>query len=179
MKKIIISIILLAVAGFSIFSYRKYATECKKVDFAEILNKEFIYFDKDKKTDITIAFSNDGIFGFGGVNRYFAGYKLGENGQIAFSPIGSTMMAGPQEKMELERQYFDLLNNVNKIETYKSKIVLLTKNNQKLIFKENTKKTNVKDDSHEVMGPKTKIENVELKKDGSMKVDSVSNEDTK
>ena len=176
MKKIIVAIVLLVVAGFSIFSYRKYSTRCKKVDFAEILNKEFTYVNNGKKTDINITFSQDGIYGFAGVNRYFAGYKLGENGQITFSPIGSTMMAGPQEKMEAERQYFELLNNVDKIETYKSKVVLLTKNNQKLKFIKSREKSNSREESPEVMGPETKIDDVKLeKRDGVMTVDTVSN----
>lgn len=158
MKKIIIAIILLAIAGLSIFSYKKYIKEPKKVEFSTILGKEFVYTKDGLKTDITLTFSNDGIYGFGGVNRYFAGYKAEDDGRIRFSPIGSTLMAGPQEKMQKEREFFELLSNVNRIETYESKIVLSTLKDQKLIFVESNGKNKIET-------PETKIEEVDLSKE--------------
>lgn len=135
MKKTIIASLLLILSLVSIFSY-KTCKDCKKMPFETAINKEYIYLNNGIKTNITLTFSENGIFGFGGVNRYFAGYKV-ENNNIKFSPIGSTMMAGSEENMQLERRYFDLLNNVEKIKVFKSKIVLCTKNNKKMKFIEN------------------------------------------
>ena len=163
MKKIILSILLLAVAGFSIFSFKKFPNKCLKADFSTIINKEYVYVDNGAETDITLTFSDDGrVFGFSGVNRYFAGYKLENDNKLELSPIGSTMMAGPAEKMDLERNYLNLLSMVNKIKVCKNKITLVLNNNQLLKFvKSNEEFTNqeiTQDDANsEVMGPEIEI----------------------
>ena len=172
MKKIILPLILLiviVVAG--VFSYFKFY-KCEKVDFSTIINKEFNYVDNEKVTKITIAFSKDGFFGFSGVNRYFAGYKI-EGDKITFSPIGSTMMAGPQERMEAERQYFELLNKVNGIEVYKNKIVLKTSDNNKLEFKEVHPNENMDDiGTTEDIAPETSEDQL----DDDTKIDDINEE---
>ena len=164
MKKIIIAILLLLIANISVFSYKNYIKnkKYKRVEFSEILNKNFIYILDGKKTDITITFLNDGVYGFTGINKYFAGYKLGENGQIEFSPIGTSMIDVPQNQAEMEKQYFNLLGNVNKIETFEEKIVLFTRNNNKLKFVINKNYQYNKND-FDTFGPKTQIDNIELK----------------
>ncbi len=159
MKKIVLPVLLLALAGFSIFSFRKFSNKCMKVDFSTILDSEYIYVDNNVKTDITLTFSKDGrIFGFGGVNRYFAGYKIENNDQLILSPIGSTMMAGPIEKMNLEKNYFDLLKEVNSVKACKNKLTLTTNNNQVLEFVKSderpTTPISVEDTiGSEIMGP--------------------------
>lgn len=50
--------------------------------------------------------------GFGGVNRWFADYEATGNG-LRFDAPGSTMMAGPQAAMALERAFFSTLDRVD------------------------------------------------------------------
>lgn len=64
----------------------------------------------------TIEFSQNFLYGFGGVNRYNAGYNLnGKNIEIGM--IAATLMAGiSEEENKLEREFFDLLNNAKTFE---------------------------------------------------------------
>lgn len=64
----------------------------------------------------TIEFSQNSLYGFGGVNRYNAGYNLnGKNIEIGM--IAATLMAGiSEEENKLERGFFDLLNNAKTFE---------------------------------------------------------------
>lgn len=54
--------------------------------------------------------------GFAGVNRYFAEAKVGnamsQPEPLRFGPVGATRMAGPPERMELERAYTAMLEGV-------------------------------------------------------------------
>lgn len=158
MKKIIIPIILIALALVAIFTYGK-CIKCKKIPFDTVLDKEYVYLNNEVKTNITLTFTKDGIFGFGGVNKYFAGYKVDDKDQIILSPIGSTMMAGSEEAMQLERQYFELLKDVNRVKVYKDKLVLMTSNDKKLKFVEIKKDINNNNNS-EIIGPEIKSETI-------------------
>jgi len=61
---------------------------------------------------ITLKFVDAGNFsGFGGVNSYFGSYTLVGNA-ISIGPVGSTKMAGPENLMALESEYFSLLGSV-------------------------------------------------------------------
>ena len=44
------------------------------------------------------------------------------------------MMAGPEDRMQAESGYIKLLNEADKIEVKNDSIILLTKDNEKLIF---------------------------------------------
>lgn len=151
-KKILLScvaVLVLVVAIVFLFkSNRICSMFTKELPFSTVVNKEYIYVGNDMENtmlpsdaegeNINITFSNDGVFGFGGVNRYFAGYKLTDDGKtIEFSPIGSTMMAGPEDRMKMESQYFATLNKVNRVKVYKTKLVLITPDGDELIFVEN------------------------------------------
>jgi heat shock protein HslJ len=59
-----------------------------------------------------INFEADGkVTGFGGCNRFFGGYsQSGE--RLSFSAIGATRMACPGKAMEVEQDFFDMLNKV-------------------------------------------------------------------
>ena len=54
--------------------------------------------------------------GFAGVNRYFAEAKPGnaraQPEPLRFGPVGATRMAGPPERMELERAFTAMLEGV-------------------------------------------------------------------
>ena len=61
--------------------------------------------------------------GHSGCNRFFARYKL-KDGQIAFSPIGSTRKACPEPEMMQESALFKLLTTT----------MTLSSNNDQLVF---------------------------------------------
>ncbi|WP_066899280.1 META domain-containing protein [Streptobacillus notomytis] len=95
----------------------------------KLINSEF------KEAEITIGFKENNIFGKSGINRYFSSYET-ENNVLFLQNIGTTLMAGAPELMELESKYLGMLNNINGIK-YENKILTLyTKDNQKLIFEE-------------------------------------------
>ena len=119
----------------------------KELYFSTALDKEYIYIKNGEKTPITITFSEDKVFGSAGINSYFAGYKVDNNDNVQFSPIGSTMMAGPIDEMEREREYLSLLNDVNVVKVYKDRMELITKNNVVLTFIEAKKEQGLKKES--------------------------------
>lgn len=56
--------------------------------------------------------------GAAGVNRWFSSIDLGQlaAGNLSFAPAGSTMMAGPDEAMALERDYLSAIRTVRRID---------------------------------------------------------------
>ena len=60
--------------------------------------------------NITVNFSDGKISGFSGVNSYFGGYKI-KNNSILTAETAATLMAGPEELMKIELNFFDILQN--------------------------------------------------------------------
>lgn len=57
----------------------------------------------------TMQFDADQASGFTGVNRWFAPYThIGSD--LCFGQVGMTMMAGPEDLMEQEQEFLDVLN---------------------------------------------------------------------
>lgn len=107
--------------------------ESRKNDIKSIEKQEFLLTNMYKDANITIAFEGDRVYGFSGVNRYFGGAKI-EGDNIEVLNVASTMMAGPENRMQAESGYIKLLNKADKIEVKNDSIILLTKDNEKLIF---------------------------------------------
>ena len=64
--------------------------------------------------------ADDKVSGFAGVNRYFSTATFG-NAMVppiplTFGPIGATRMAGPPERMELERAFMAMLGRIRSAE---------------------------------------------------------------
>ncbi len=85
-----------------------------------------------ENSDITIIFDNNKFYGFSGVNRYFGAVKV-EGNNITIENVASTMMAGPQDKMEEESNYLKSLAEMKTI-TIEEKSVTLTGNGKTLKF---------------------------------------------
>jgi heat shock protein HslJ len=60
---------------------------------------------------VTIVFADTEVSGKSGVNNYFGGYTSSTDGSLAFGPLGSTMMAGPEDLMTLEAEYLAALQS--------------------------------------------------------------------
>lgn len=72
----------------------------------------------------TLAFDEDGrVHGSSGVNR-FGGECTIEGTEIRFGPLMSTKMAGPPDRMELERRYLEVLGRSNRWTVTKGRLTL-------------------------------------------------------
>ena len=72
----------------------------------------------------TLAFEEAGrVHGSSGVNR-FGGDCTIDGTEIRFGPLMSTKMAGPPERMELERRYLEVLGKANRWSVTKGRLTL-------------------------------------------------------
>ena len=87
-----------------------------------------------KGTNITINFSKDRINGHSAVNTYFGNYKI-QNNILILPNVGSTEMAGPQELIDIERKFFDILQSSPKISYDKETLTLSNNKGEIWTFK--------------------------------------------
>jgi heat shock protein HslJ len=82
---------------------------------------------------ITLTFlQGNRVAGVGPVNLFFGGYHLADDGTLHWagagdelgSRFGSTVMAGPEDLMNLEKQFFQALGAVSRLEIRGTAIVL-------------------------------------------------------
>ena len=63
-----------------------------------------------------ITFEADGkIGGFASVNRFFGQLKIDSTGKLNLSPMGSTMMAGPENLMARERTFLAAFQKIDRL----------------------------------------------------------------
>lgn len=85
----------------------------------------------------TLVLEQDGKFnGSAGVNRVFGNYEW-QKPWIQIDPMGTTLMAGPEDAMELEQRYLKALPMVSKLTIEEGQLVLLR--GQKVIARFNAK----------------------------------------
>src|SRR5690606_11313661 len=86
----------------------------------------------------TLSIEADGkIGGFAGVNSYFGEVderKL-EAGTVEVTDLGSTLMAGSPERMELEHQYLGRLEDARRAERRDGRLVLTADDGATLIYR--------------------------------------------
>ncbi len=101
------------------------------------VGKEYKLTNAPDKAEITIAFDKNEprFYGQSAVNRYFGSYKL-ENGKLTLGPIGSTMMAGPQDMMKAESSYLQFLPEVVSYKLEAGKLTLTSSKGGELVFEE-------------------------------------------
>ena len=75
-------------------------------------------------SSITMVFESGRILGSSGCNRYFAGVTETSPGEIAIGEVGSTMMACPDEVMQLEARYLKAVGQVAGYSFLAGKLVL-------------------------------------------------------
>lgn len=127
----------------SLFSLTLFLTGCSSLSYdnkdVKLTGKEYILVQESGIPNIIITFDEGNFYGFSGVNNYFGKYeKSGKN--IKFDRMGATLMAGPEKLMTIEQEYFNDLNSVQKFYIDENdNLVLVQKNGDKLIFKENKK----------------------------------------
>lgn len=104
------------------------------VDVKKIEKQEYQLANKYEDVGMTIAFEDGRIYGFSGVNRYF-GSAVIDDKNIEIGNVASTMMAGPEDRMQAEHGFMQLLSDAKTIEMKDDAIVITTNSNEQLIFK--------------------------------------------
>jgi heat shock protein HslJ len=97
----------------------------------DLLGPEWVltHFDWDEpvpaEPEVTLILEEGRVAGSGGCNRYFTAAVAGEMpGSLALGPVGSTMMACPEEIMALESRYLKALESVVNFSFLAGRLVL-------------------------------------------------------
>ena len=76
-------------------------------------------------SDISLVIKGDSISGNSGINQYFGNANFESNGKFVIGSVGSTMMAGPEDKMDAEQKYLAALGSAVGYKVDGDKLVLL------------------------------------------------------
>ncbi len=83
---------------------------------------------------VTLDIQEDGKFaGQAPVNRYF-GQINAQDKTFKTGPVGMTMMAGPPELMDAERDFFAVINDVKSIDVKGGQLTLTGPDGKRLVF---------------------------------------------
>lgn len=85
------------------------------------------------QAEITAEFSDEQMSGQAPVNRYMAAYEV-QGESIEFGQVAATLMAGPQAKMDLETEFFELLGTVDSFTVDDEALVLSAEDVEVLQF---------------------------------------------
>lgn len=97
--------------------------------------KQYTMINPQNGVEITLGFDKVEPRYFGKVvNNYFGSYEINDQ-KIKFGPAASTMMMGPENEMEAERNYLQILPRVVSWRLSDSTLVLVTDNGQEIGFK--------------------------------------------
>ena len=140
MKKILF--LVLAVVGviFAVSCGQSSNTTTEKANAAavtvdDLLGKEFALTNMYEGKEVTIAFSaTNELSGKAVINYYFGGFTL-EGDKIKLSDdMGSTKMAGPEEDMNAEMEYLQILNGADTIALDGDVLTITTASGTNLIY---------------------------------------------
>ena len=115
-----------------------------------------------ENTNVTINFSKNKINGFGGINGYSGNYKINRNSTLS-ATVTSTLMGGSLDLMNLEQDFFDILQSNPVIKYSKDTLTLTNKDGDIWTFK-NPNTVNQKDkDSLSLLNLKKRLLNTSWK----------------
>lgn len=98
-----------------------------------LTGKEYILTQSKKNPNILIGFDEFNFYGFSGVNNYFGRYTLKKN-SLKLEVLGTTLMAGPSENLQLEKTYLNKLDNVKKFKLINDDLILILKDGSELKY---------------------------------------------
>lgn len=140
MKKILILVLAVIGAIFAVScgQYSNTTTETANaamITVDDLLGKEFALTNMYEGKEVTIAFSATNMLGGKAViNYYFGGFTL-EGDKIKLSDdMGSTKMAGPEEDMNAEMEYLQILNGADTIALDGDVLTITTTSGTNLIY---------------------------------------------
>ena len=81
-----------------------------------------------------IHFSEDGKFSGKVVNNIMGSFILGNNSSLSFGEAVTTMMVGPEETMEAEQNFLQILPRIKSYKMQGNYLVLITENGGQLLF---------------------------------------------
>ena len=88
-----------------------------------------------QNTTLTAYFEDGNISGNAGCNNYFGGYTVDGNEINISKALGSTMMyCEPEEVMQQEAQYLEMLGNVTTYAIEENQLTLSTEDNRTLVY---------------------------------------------
>ena len=106
---------------------------------AGFVGKNYQMQDAWNNTVITLGFAADEPRFYGSVvNNYFGNYQTDGN-KITFGDAGSTMMMGPREEMEAERNYLQVLPQISSYRMDGTDLILSASDGKEYRFKEISK----------------------------------------
>ena len=115
-----------------------------------------------ENTNVTINFSKNKINGSGGINGYSGNYKINRNSTLS-TRVTSTLMGGSLDLMNLEQDFFDILQSNPVIKYSKDTLTLTNKDGDIWTFK-NPNTVNQKDkDSLSLLNLKKRLLNTSWK----------------
>jgi predicted amidohydrolase YtcJ/heat shock protein HslJ len=112
-------------------SYRWRAHVCDMTEVNQAAGKEWTLITLngeviDSAEPPTMKFERGRLSIFGGVNRLSGSYALIDNQSVTLGQLSSTRMAGPPEKMELERRFSQALASIDGFHVKDNKLDLLS-----------------------------------------------------
>lgn len=88
-----------------------------------------------KDAIVTLSFEKTGgIAGNSSVNRYFGSVKIADDGALAWSEIGMTMMAGPEPLMKQEMTYTTALRQTVRMLLLDGRLLLQSADGQTQLY---------------------------------------------
>lgn len=109
--------------------------EIKLINKMDLVGKKFIIEDEKFNSKITLGFSEDRVYGFTGVNRYFGLYKLIDN-KLIIDTIGSTKMAGSNSEIIEEVKFLTLIKDNKKVTLKDNYLILLSNQDIEIKFRD-------------------------------------------
>jgi heat shock protein HslJ len=98
------------------------------------MNGELVPTDVRGGQGVTLEIQEDGKFaGQSPINRYFGQINT-QDKSFKTGPVGMTMMAGPPELMDAERDFFTVINDVKTVDVKGGKLTLTGPDGKQLVF---------------------------------------------
>ncbi len=111
---------------------------CSGEDVAPLKTGSYKLVDSLNNIPTIVSFAENGRFNGKVVNNMMGSYKLGDNGRISFSPIATTLMMGPEDAMEAEQNFLQILPRIKSYKMQGNYLVLITDNGGELVFEPHT-----------------------------------------
>lgn len=121
MKKIVLGLLMLLAA-------------CGTEQNAGFKTGSYKLVDSLNNVPTTITFNADGKINGKVVNYMMGTYTLGKNNSISVGPLATTMMMGPEEEMEAEQNFLQIIPKVKSYKMQGNYLVLVTDNGGELLF---------------------------------------------
>ena len=121
MKKIVLGLFMLLAA-------------CSTEQNADFKVGSYKLVDSLNNVPTTITFNADGKVNGKVVNYMMGTYTLGKNNSISVGPLATTMMMGPEEEMEAEQNFLQIMPKVKSYKMQGNYLVLVTDNGGELLF---------------------------------------------